>query len=334
MVHILGGGIAGLLLAEEFDRLGVAWHVWEKAARPGAEASGKNAGIIRSYEADPVISELARVSLAYYRGHEPSFRACGIALAPWEFDYLSGEYPRTTLVSGKDAILLTEDGCVEPVAVLTRVAGAAYRHGAITYSAQTRVEVMPAALRWSFGETIPAAGDAVVIACGEGSITFDEVLQRGLQLVPHLRTLYEYANTRAYSGPVQWDEESGCYFRGSADTITATAGEQIPVPPRADGASDDRQADAKSPLRLAEQFPFLGAAQLLGWRTCRRLMPLDNRPYCGKDAHMGNLYWFTGLGGRGMSIAPALAGLLARLVVHGEGDALLDALSPARVRQV
>jgi glycine/D-amino acid oxidase-like deaminating enzyme len=332
MVHILGGGIAGLLLAQELERMCVPWQVWEKAPQPGAEASGKNAGIIRSYEADPVVSQLAKASLEYYRAHEPTFQACGIALVPWEFDYLAPEYRKVSLVSGKEGIMLTEDGCVEPMAVLMRLACTPYRYGKISYSVQARVEIAGSRIVWRFGDTVAAEDDNIVIACGEGAIDFDKALKRGLTLVPHLRTLYEYANTQGYSGPVQWDEESGCYFRNSGDTLTATAGEQIPVPPRAAGVSDDRQADERSPAVLMRQFPFLQPGNLRSWRTCRRLMPLDNRPYCGKDVQLGNLFWLTGLGGRGMSIAPALAQLLAHLIVLGKSDALLEALSPARVR--
>ncbi len=331
MVHILGGGIAGLLLAEELDNRAVPWHVWEKAGQPGSEASGKNAGIIRSYEADPVVSQLARGSVEYYKNHEPSYEPCGIAFAPWEFDYLAPAYPATKLLSGKEGILLKDDGCVEPMAVLQRLARAKYRHGSISFATPADIEIAGQSIAWRFGDAVPAAGDSIVIACGEGAIAFDRALQRGLTLVPHLRTLYEYANVQGYRGPVQWDEESGSYFRVSGDTITATAGEQIPVPPRQEGAADDRQADDKSPAVLARQFPFLGPEQLRAWRTCRRLMPLDNRPYCGRDSQVGNLYWLTGLGGRGMSVAPALARRLAHLIARGESDALLDALSPARV---
>jgi glycine/D-amino acid oxidase-like deaminating enzyme len=333
MVHILGAGIAGLLLAEQLERRGVPWQIWEKAPQPGAEASGKNAGIIRSYEADPIVSKLARESVEYYRTHEPTFVPCGIALVPWEFDYLAPPYPQTKLLNGKQGILLLNDGCVEPMQVLRRLATAHYRHGKIHYSVTVQLDVVAGRIIWRFGDAVPAAGDSIVIACGEGAIAFDHKLQRGLRLLSHLRTLYVYENTQGYCGPVQWDEESGCYFRVSGDTITATAGEQIPVPPRADGLADDRQADERSPASLARQFPFLHIAPLRSWRSCRRLMPLDNRPYCGKDPQLENVFWFIGLGGRGMSIAPALARLLAELIAFGKSDELLQALSPARVRQ-
>ncbi|MCX7632839.1 MAG: hypothetical protein N2Z22_05865, partial [Turneriella sp.] len=57
----------------------------------------------------------------------------------------------------------------------------------------------------------------------------------------------------------------------------------------------------------------------------------DHRPYCGRDPRIANLYWLTGLGGRGMSIAPALAQLLAQQIVFHKTDPLLEFLTPARV---
>jgi glycine/D-amino acid oxidase-like deaminating enzyme len=59
-------------------------------------------------------------------------------------------------------------------------------------------------------------------------------------------------------------------------------------------------------------------------------MPLDNRPYCGGDPRFKNLFWFTGLGGRGMSIAPALASELSDLLMTGKNKLLDDHFSPAR----
>lgn len=330
MVHIVGAGIAGLLLAEQLDALGVSWQLWEKSPRVGHEASGKNAGIIRSYEADPVIAQLARASLSYYHSQEPSFVRCGIALAPWEFDYTAPDYPRVKLLSGKEGILLENDGCVEPMAVLQRLASNNYRHGRIHFSTPAVLELRQNGTAWHFGDAIAAKEDRVVIACGEGAIAFDGALQRNLALIPHLRTLYEYQNFHRYQGPVEWDEESGCYFRSSGHLLIATAGEQIPMAPRSEGEADEKPADEKGPAVLAEKFSFLSPAQLCGSRTCRRLMSLDNRPYCGRDPVITNLYWLTGLGGRGMSIAPALAACLARLIVLGESDPLLAPLSLGR----
>lgn len=332
MVHIIGGGIAGLLLAEELDRQGTAWRLYERAAAFGSEASGKNAGIIRSYEADPIVAWLARESVSYYHAHEPSFDHCGIAFKPWEIDYDSPARKPVTLITGTEGILLEDNGCVRPMEVLTRLASAAYRHGEIVLNAEADVVIEAGSARVVLpvsGMTAPA--DKVVVACGEGAIAITEKLGRPLRLIPHLRTIYEYANTSHYKGPVQWDEESGSYFRAWDDQIVATAGEQIPVPVRAAGESDDKQADPQSVAVLARQFPFLTSDKLKGWRTCRRLMPLDNRPYCGPDQACENLFWLTGLGGRGMSIAPALARELAGLISRGEASMGLKALYPARI---
>ena len=150
-------------------------------------------------------------------------------------------------------------------------------------------------------------------------------------MISHQRTLYEYRNDTGYAGPVEWDEESGCYFRPWDDTLVATAGEQIPVPVTYDRDDKPVKSDASIDL-LEKQFPQLSRAALIGYRTCRRTMPLDNRPFCGRDKSNNRLFWFTGLGGRGISVAPALADALAGLVCGTKTDAELAAFSPARVR--
>lgn len=334
MVHIIGGGIAGLMLAEELDRRKVEWQLWEKSGALGAEASGKNAGIIRSYESDPVVARLARESLAYYHKREPSFDHAGIAFIPWEVDYEAPPYTTTKLLSGKEGILLADDGCVEPMAVLQRLASGTYTYGKIHMGQAVSVQKQDGALHWLIPGISVASDDIFVVACGEGAIAVSSAMQRAPSLVPHLRTLYEYENSQNYRGPVQWDEESGCYFRAFGPQIIATAGEQIPVPVRNEGESDDREADSRSAHVLARQFPFLTQDKLQGWRSCRRLMPLDNRPYCGRDHEWPNVYWLTGLGGRGMSIAPALAVLLADQLTGAPTSADLEALSPARVHSL
>lgn len=71
---------------------------------------------------------------------------------------------------------------------------------------------------------------------------------------------------------------------------------------------------------LSREYPLLAERHLTGWRTCLRVMPADNRPYCGADAFLNNLWWFAGLGGRGMSLAPALADELARQLTSKSGE--------------
>lgn len=336
MVHIIGGGIAGLLVAEELDRRGTPWRLYERAATVGAEASGKNAGIVRTYEADPVIASVAAKSLAYYAGNEPSFSKTGILLRPWEFDYgMEGSESRPFSHGRFTGFFLPENGTVQPMAMLSRLASAQYKHGKITYSCEAVIELkdkeLSLRLPGAESEThSPGESDQIVIAAGEGCAVFSETLRAELGLISHQRTLYEYRNAAGYAGPVEWDEESGCYFRPWGETLVATAGEQIPVP--VTYARDDQPVKSEQSVALLEQqFPLLGRAELVSYRTCRRTMPLDNRPFCGKDRQFDRLFWLTGLGGRGMSIAPALAHALADAVCGVSPEQDLAPFSPARV---
>lgn len=334
MVHIIGAGIAGLLLAEALSKKGKKWCVYERAATVGAEASGKTAGIIRTYEADPVIAAVARASLAYYIAHEPSFRKTGILLRPWEVDYALEDAPVKTFSHGRfSGFLLEDNGTLEPMETLQRLAQNTL-HGLVRYNAEMRLELseggVTALVDTLGGERITVQkDDQVVIAAGEGAPALSVQTATPLGLISHQRSLYEYHNTTAYRGPVEWDEESGCYFRPCDETLIATAGEQIPVEPRlSDGEAPVKSE--KSLAAIAAAFPFLNPQQLKSYRTCRRTMPLDNRPYCGADQNQPGVFWFTGFGGRGISIAPALAEALSA-ALNGETPGFdLAPFSPAR----
>ncbi len=336
MVHIIGGGIAGLLLAEEFDRRGKIWRLYERSAAVGAEASGKNAGIVRTYEADPVIAAVAAESLAYYAANEPSFSKTGILLRPWEFDYdVEGSETRPFSHGRFTGFFLPENGTVQPMPMLNRLAQAKYKYGKITYGCEASIELKEEKLCLRLPGAAPethtlAADEQIIIAAGEGCAAISEALRAELGLISHQRTLYEYRNGSGYAGPVEWDEESGCYFRPWGETLVATAGEQIPVP--VTYARDDRPVKSEQSVALlAQQFPLLNQSELVSYRTCRRTMPLDNRPFCGADRHHRSIFWFTGLGGRGMSIAPALAHALADAVCSETPKHDLTPFSPARV---
>lgn len=337
VIHIIGGGIAGLSLAESLYEKGISAQIYEKSAGTGLEASGKNAGIIRTYEADSVIRSLARTTLAYYRAHEPSFNECGLLLKPWEIDYSehgAGE-TRKFLHSGEDAEYFRENGTVEPLAVLGRLTKAVEDRKEIHYHGECSLlageERITGILTHASGRSVPVGtADSIVVAAGEGCVVLAQSLPLAWQpgLIAHRRTLYEFTDKtgRFENAPVEWNEHSGVYFRPVKGGIVATAGEQIPVA----ASSSDEAADEASLQILRRELRFLAGEDLVSTRNCRRLMPLDNRPYCGNDTKFRNLFWFTGLGGRGMSVAPALAKELSNLLVTGKNKLLEDHFSPAR----
>lgn len=333
MIYILGAGIAGLTLAAALEKRSRAWQIFEKAGQVGEEASGKNAGILRTYETDPVVAHFARQSLAYYRAAEPSYRECGMLLKPWEIDYAAKPAAWRKFSHGRfSGMFLPENGTLEPMQLLTRLVAAPVKYGGITLGA----EVMPEGavehvtrLRAGPVNIDVSPEDAVVIACGEGAQTIGQSLGRAPGLVAHRRTLFEFKSPLAAGGPVEWNEEGGVYFRPSGDgqTLTATAGEQVPVSAH-DGAADDEE---KLMAILLREFPFLSIDALLATRTCKRVTPLDNRPFAGRDGALKNLFWLTGFGGRGISIAPAVAEVLADLLCGKDVAAELAPFAPNRM---
>lgn len=339
MVYIIGAGVAGLSLARALGRAGVAWCILEKEAEIGLYASGKNAGIIRSYETDPVIRHYAELTLAAYRQDEPGYDECGLIIKPWEIDYNLAGTPQRRFSHGRDSgFYLAQNGCVSAQGVLARLLREASAFGQVRFGFETQLNLHDGHLVSLQGATPSeiialAPADQVVVANGEGAIQHAAALGRSLGLIAHRRNLYEYANVAGYAGPVEWNEETSCYFRADGDKLVATAGEQIPQ-----ASGQDTEPSGVNPSHLAalsREYPLLAERHLTGWRTCLRVMPGDNRPYCGADAFLNNLWWFAGLGGRGMSLAPALAEELARQLTSKSGaDAYSSALAPARAEVI
>ncbi len=335
MIYILGAGIAGLSLARELGKSGIAWQILEKEPKEGLHASGKNAGIVRTYETDPLVRHFAQASLRVYRSEEPSFDPCGLLLKPWEVDYALSAVPQRRFSHGRaEGFFLSDNGCIDPELLLQRLVDDCAATGKIIYgfaAEPIRSGGRIAALQNSqaMARIELTGNDSVVVASGEGAIGHSLQLSRPLGLIAHRRTLYEYANTSLYAGPVEWNEETSCYFRVSRGNLLATAGEQVPQ-------SESQLVEANAPNEkhlqaLAAEYSFLTATNLVGWRSCLRVMPPDNRPYCGDDGQIANRYWFAGLGGRGISLAPALAsGLAAEIAGTGSDMRWVAALQPAR----
>jgi len=322
------------MLAEALDRRGAAWHLYEKAERAGSEASGKNAGIVRTHEVDPVLRYFTQQSLAYYRENEPSFEQNGMLLRSWEIDYDTEEREERTFLHGRySGKFYPDNGLIEPPRLMARLAGQTYRNGKIHYNFCTTLDQEGGCLTTIGDAKTKAAiaideSDFVVVACGEGSIALSNTLARPLMLTRYERTLFEYENSVNYSGPVQWNEEASCYFRRLGKTLLSTAGEQIPV--NEVRAEQNLEFHRERIATIEREFPFLSRDRLVAHRTCLRVMPLDNRPYCGFDSAIKNLVWFTGLGGRGISIAPALSATLADYLTGKTDGSVLEPLSPAR----
>jgi len=300
MVHIVGAGIAGLTLADALDALGVRWKIYDRESRIGIYASGKNAGIIRTYESDAQVRAACEKSLEYYRAHEPSFVESGLLINPWDIDYAYENAPRRVFSHGRSSgIWLEKNGTVNPMRVVERLSEQTFSHGEILWESSLNLEPL--------SDYVSDPTAIYVVAAGEGASAYASALgrERGIQLIPHRRSLYEFKVENA-AAVVEWDEHTGVYWRLLENgNVLATAGEQIA------NAPEPTAPDENALSVLAKINPALSRERLVSWRSCYRVVSIDSRPIAKRDEFYNNLFWFVGLGGRGMSVAPALAAALA-----------------------
>lgn len=66
-VVVVGAGITGASVGYFLARQGVSVVLIEQSTRPAAGATGRSGGMVRAYDPDPAIAELAAASLAAYR---------------------------------------------------------------------------------------------------------------------------------------------------------------------------------------------------------------------------------------------------------------------------
>ncbi len=68
---VVGAGIVGAAVAHQLARRGASVVVFDQAPGPAAGATGRSGGMVRGYDADPLIEKLALASLAVYRDPRP-----------------------------------------------------------------------------------------------------------------------------------------------------------------------------------------------------------------------------------------------------------------------
>jgi glycine/D-amino acid oxidase-like deaminating enzyme len=82
--------------------------------------------------------------------------------------------------------------------------------------------------------------------------------------------------------------------------------------------------------KLARTAPALASSRVLRSWACLRTFAPDRELVVGADLRVPGLYWFAGLGGRGMAVAPAAGEVLAA-AMRGDSHPLARALAPARL---
>jgi D-arginine dehydrogenase len=176
------------------------------------------------------------------------------------------------------------------------------------------------AVHLSSGERISAS--RVVIAAGAWSAGLGRSLGLDLPLTPlrrHLVQLRSVGDLVVETQPVVWRLEDEVYFRSESRGVLASPCDetvwQAETPPN-DPAALDMLAQ-----KLERTAPQLAQAQVQRAWACLRTFAPDRELVIGADPRTRGLHWLCGLGGRGMSVAPAAAELLTQDILGIKANA-------------
>lgn len=360
-VVVIGGGVAGLSVAAA-----LAPHarvqLLEREMLLASHASGHNAAIFRPLEHDETSAALARRSLAWLAelGEAPLLTQSGLLLPSSEPERVRqlAQHARAqsvqhvvleheelqrfepTLVGGeaRSGLFLPEGGVLDLHALTSRLAETARAHGAVlkTGAPVARIQLTgsssPRVAGILLRDGTVLATEHVVIAAGAWSAALGGSANALLPLTPlrrHLVQLRAGALPGAVGRPIVWRLEDEIYYRPESGGLLASPCDATPWPaesPASDPAALDLLAH-----KLARLAPSLASSRVQRAWACLRTFAPDGELVAGEDPRIPGLHWLSGLGGRGMSVAPAAGELVARTILGGEAQPLADALSPRRV---
>lgn len=352
-VLVIGGGIAGLSAANALADRGARVLLVEAENALATQASGNNAAIFRPLEERADSAAYPRRSRELLRSwaEEELLEPTGLLLLARELSALRVEAGRAGLPfewvdhrqlrelapsledGDADQGLLLRDGGVLDVPRLTRSLevrarrqGAELRSGVrVRHVARDATAVTGAVL--ADGEKLLAP--RVVLAAGAWNVSLGEASNLPLPLLPLARHLLQLTAAVAAPEPVVWRLDDEVYYRREgAGVLASPCDEQLATP-------GGQQANPAAPRELREKLerlaPVLARGSITRSWACLRTFAADRELVLGEDPRARGLYWFAGLGGRGMCVAPAAAEMLASLIASDTPGAIATNVSPARL---
>lgn len=362
---IVGGGLWGLALAWHLAQAGKRVAVLEQR-HTGSGASSRNVGRIRSIQLTP---QLTRLAIAGQAKHARLPRELGRNTLFWRAGYIWVLYGddeverfRTLLPmlkeAGSEARLLD---CAQTLAVLPilsggeRPSGAMYgprdaivHHDAVVYAyriacersgvtihEQCAVSGIEVTAGRASGVQTPrglVTADLVINASGGWSSSVSALADVRSPCVAYRREAFVTESTRPImSAAVTFYRPMEGWFnqtlRGEIVAGSITDDEAPGVDHSASPESLERTA-----ALLLRKAPRLGELRIVRqWAGVYDMTP-DRKPLVGASTLPG-FYQFCGCNGRGFSLGPILAELLAREILTGRRDPLLEGTEPQRFEQ-
>jgi glycine/D-amino acid oxidase-like deaminating enzyme len=356
---IIGGGIAGLTTALVLAQRGQRVRLLERERQLASQASGNNAAIFRPLEHDVQSAVLPRRSrqllddwlgpglldasgLLLVSDHPAEVHAlsalaqlAGVAHELLDQPQLRELAPSLLGGEAQHGLWLREGGVLDVPALTAALADRARACGAEldTGVAVRALDVQRgriAGVLLDDGTRLPAG--CVVAAAGAWNGRLGETGGAQLPLAPLRRHLVELQPSADMAPePVVWRLEDEVYYRKHPAGVLASPCDESLAQPGA--AISDPQVLIGLQLKLRRLAPSLAnAAHLRAW-ACLRTFASDRELVLGEDPRQRDLHWFAGLGGRGMSVAPAAAEIVAAGVLRESQPQLASVLSPTRLLQ-
>jgi glycine/D-amino acid oxidase-like deaminating enzyme len=362
-IVIIGAGIAGASTAYFLARRG--FHdiiILEGEDVAGSLSTGRNAAILRSAIPDPVLRRLARESARFYRqspdgfSSGPLLNTVGLylvarsehssSLVSWALDgeeeegaklvEPSGLYARVPILASgiTTALHLADEGVLDVHAILQ-----SFLSGACSLGAQLRLGCNAIRLNLSGGrvtgvETSEGRLDAdqVVMAGGGWAAALSDTTGLPLPLVPYRRHLLVTNPLPQVDPrwPVVWCEGDEFYFRPESGGLLMCGCDTVAVSPEEGQKTDPAQIE-RIAAKAARWLPSLGDAGVArSWAGMRTFAP-DHRFVIGPDPRVSGLHWAAGLGGHGITCAPAVGNLAAEWIAGENNHPAATYLLPARL---
>lgn len=345
-VVIIGAGIAGASTAAALARAGVGPGViLEREPVPGAHASGRNAGIARVAELDPVVRGLAMASagpLARLRwdgqpvlrpgpglyladaAEAPDLRqrlvACAAALGQHglgarvvDADALRQVYPFLGGFAFDHALVSEHEGVLDIHALLSAYLSEARGGGFEVLLGAPALALRP-------------AGSRLLVETPRGAITADVVVDAGgawagrlgraqpLPLQPLRRHLFTSGPTAAVpvGAPLVWHLSRRYYLRPEGPGLLLSGCDESPHAP---GVPEvDPAVRGLLAERLLSAAPGLAELPVRACWACLRTFAPDRRPVIGPDPDLPGLFHVSALGGFGMGTSWAVGEVAAALI--------------------
>jgi len=341
-VAIIGGGIAGLGLADHLARSGQSGIVLlEREAQPGTYASGHNAAIARTLtgqDAHTALTVEGRRRLAQ-AGLLTASGGLLLSVEPGPLDAFAVEAARHGVavqrgpgiplpgLRAAEHLAIPGDGVIDIAGLLrtcadgARAGGADLRFGCAVHSLCTTAEGFELVT-----DRGPLRARTLAIAAGAWAGELGPMAGSRLTFTPLRRSLVWSGGAHPQSEPWAWWVDRPFYLRPESGGLLMCPCEEVPVslPPRGRQPETDPAVLDSLFTSLRELAPQLADRPVTRYWTGLRTFAPDRRFVLGWDPWNPRLFWSAGLGGHGMTSGLAVGALAAQAFLRTADAGVLD----------